>query len=273
MVGKYPRAFTVAVILHLGVIVALVMFSLFRPQEPEEPFVFEVYSPPMAFRDETPPPPRDEVLPDPVTPSPPVRDLNFQLPDIPQEAVQIPRSQERQRPAPTPTPTPPPPPPVEQPRERPPERIRFEDHARTNPAPRPTPRPAPAPPRVETPRVNAPQPVWQNVERNVEPTPTTTNRPPTQAERDELARYFDRLHAAIHAIWAAQSSDFEPGLVTRVRFSLTAEGVLQNPTVVTSSGNRRFDQSILAALRQVRPIGPVPTRESMTITLPFRMVE
>lgn len=267
--GRYPTGFVLALALHLAILLLMVAWSLFRERPPEEPFTFELVSPPIEFRPETPPPPRDVVAPPEPAPTPPVREINFQMPDLPEVPVVIPRSNERPRPTPPPEPRPAPPPPPP-----PPARTTIDDFRRDTPPPRPTPpRPAPTRPPVEAPRVTAPQPAWQNIERNVDPAPTPTNRPPTQAERDELQRYFDRLHAAIYAVWIASAADFEPGLVTRVRFTLSAEGVLRNPSVVTSSGNARFDQSILAALRQVRPIGPVPTREEMTITLPFRMVE
>ena len=262
---KDKGALTIALILHFLLILGFYFSDLHSPEEEEEPFIFEVVQAPSPPAETTPQPPREETVPVVFEPSS-VR--NIEIPEMELENISIPESQRRERPPPPrPVERPSPPPPPE-----PPARTSIDEFRQNNPPPR---NPAPQPretrrPPVESPRlqVTTPSVTDENVQR---PPRETSPRPFTAAERDELQRYFDRLHAAIFSEWMSRSPDFPAGLVAEIRFTISAEGRITGVSVVRSSGNSEFDRSVVQAMRAVRPVGRVPTGESLQPTLPFRM--
>lgn len=52
---------------------------------------------------------------------------------------------------------------------------------------------------------------------------------------------------------------------------LAADGSMLRPKIVKSSGNEEFDQSVLAAIRNTKPIGPRPDGQGGSFTLNFFM--
>jgi colicin import membrane protein len=60
-------------------------------------------------------------------------------------------------------------------------------------------------------------------------------------------------------------------LEARVTFDIAADGTITSPRIARSSGNRDFDESVLAAFRKVHPIGPTPNGKAETWTVTFRM--
>lgn len=63
------------------------------------------------------------------------------------------------------------------------------------------------------------------------------------------------------------------GLTAEVEFFMAANGEISNVRIVRSSGNREFDQSVLAAFRRVTWPGPRPDRRSDTWALTFKMTD
>ncbi|AWI09052.1 energy transducer TonB [Ereboglobus luteus] len=62
-------------------------------------------------------------------------------------------------------------------------------------------------------------------------------------------------------------------LVVRIEFQVYADGTIGTAKVIHSSGNRAFDDSVLKAIRTVRPIGDRPDGKSGAKVADFRMRE
>lgn len=62
-------------------------------------------------------------------------------------------------------------------------------------------------------------------------------------------------------------------LQAKVRFNIAANGTLSGVRIVTSSGSREFDQSVLDAFAKVRSIGPTPNGKSDVWEVTFKMRE
>ncbi|MDF9827012.1 TonB family protein [Ereboglobus sp. PH5-5] len=62
-------------------------------------------------------------------------------------------------------------------------------------------------------------------------------------------------------------------LVVRIEFQVYANGTIGAVKVIRSSGNRAFDDSVLKAIRTVRPIGDRPDGQSGAKVADFRMRE
>jgi colicin import membrane protein len=94
----------------------------------------------------------------------------------------------------------------------------------------------------------------------------------TREEQSELNTYISFLVNALR-----EAHEPPPGvndkLQTEVTFDITASGNILNPRISHSSGNREFDESVLAAFRRVGSIGPVPTGKGDTWKITFRMRE
>jgi len=92
----------------------------------------------------------------------------------------------------------------------------------------------------------------------------------SRAESDLLEAYIALLRQRLRAahVKPAGLSDL---LQTKVRFAIAADGTLSNLRIVTSSGSREFDDSVLAAFRKVRSIGPTPNGKADTWELTFKL--
>jgi len=92
----------------------------------------------------------------------------------------------------------------------------------------------------------------------------------SRAESDLLEAYIALLRQRLRAahVKPAGLSDL---LQTKVRFAIAADGILSNLRIVTSSGSREFDDSVLAAFRKVRSIGPTPNGKADTWELTFKL--
>jgi colicin import membrane protein len=92
------------------------------------------------------------------------------------------------------------------------------------------------------------------------------------AERDQMDGYFALLAQRIRE---AQQKPEGLGseLTVRIEFQVYASGAIGAVKVIRSSGNRAFDDSVLKAIRAVRPIGARPDGKSGSKTADFRMRE
>jgi colicin import membrane protein len=92
----------------------------------------------------------------------------------------------------------------------------------------------------------------------------------TREEMDAFSTYVTFLRRALK-----EAHEPPPGvsdqLEAKVTFDIAADGTISNPRISRSSGNRDFDESVLAAFRKVRPIGPTPDGHADTWTVVFKM--
>lgn len=257
------QALVAALGVHLLFFLGFSMLYWFQAAEEEEPFIFEVVRPPSQPSES----PQEEA---PMEQNPTERPRpSFDVSELLDtgEEITVPVSQERQRPVVRPEPEPQPEPQPERPIRR-----SIDDFRREHGEPRPQ---QPRQPRqtqrteIERTVIRAPSPRIED--HTLERVSESTSRPHSQTERDELQRYFDRMHAAIYRQWLASSPEFPPGLETRIRFTVSASGRISDVEIIRGSGNSAFDQSVRQAMLALPPLGRVPTNESLRPTLPFRM--
>jgi protein TonB len=124
-----------------------------------------------------------------------------------------------------------------------------------------------ATPTINTPQVSAPQ---VNVPRVVED--TRRSQALTQQEQNLLAQYGARLRERINREWK-QPEHLDGGLQAIAEIQVAASGRIISVRLTQSSGNRTFDQSVLAAIEKVGSFEPPPTGEGHTFSMTFRMVD
>ncbi len=153
------------------------------------------------------------------------------------------------------------------------EKMSYQDYLKKHPTPK-TPKTAAVTPKGgNVPRIDA-----QGIAEGVRGGSTANTRGGgggkalTREEQSELNTYISFLLNALK-----EAHDPPPGvsdqLETRVTFDITASGVILNPRIAHSSGNREFDESVVEAFRRVKSIGPTPTGKADTWTVTFRMKE
>ncbi|KXU34111.1 hypothetical protein AXK12_07995 [Cephaloticoccus capnophilus] len=280
-----PKAFFLSLGLHAALGAAIVFFSYtVRARVKPQPHLFELVAGPGENYAALEAPLGDDSAPAETA-------IRFELPEPP--------------PSPVREPEPPAPPPVlETAPEVSPIELAPEAPNPESPKPAPPPRrndnatPKPAPPKPE------PKPMtkaeFDRLHGN-KPNPTavkpTANRPAppvrqistrgivggspsvsegaggtalSRAESDLLEAYIALLRQRLRAAHTkpAGLSDL---LQAKVRFAIAADGTLSNLRIVTSSGSREFDDSVLAAFRKVRSIGPTPNGKADTWELTFKL--
>ncbi len=91
----------------------------------------------------------------------------------------------------------------------------------------------------------------------------------TREEQSELNTYISFLLNALK-----EAHEPPPGtsdqLAAEVTFDITAGGSILNPRISKSSGDRAFDDSVIAAFRRVKSIGPTPNGKADTWKVTFR---
>lgn len=90
----------------------------------------------------------------------------------------------------------------------------------------------------------------------------------TAAEASLMERYYSFLKLKLR-----QAHEPPPGvgdrLSTEIEFFLAADGTMSQIRVARSSGNAEFDDSVVAAFRKVRSVGPRPDGQSEQVKLRF----
>jgi colicin import membrane protein len=90
----------------------------------------------------------------------------------------------------------------------------------------------------------------------------------TAAEASLMERYYSFLKLKLR-----QAHEPPPGvgdrLSTEIEFFLAADGTMSQLQISRSSGNTEFDESVLAAFRKVRSVGPRPDGQSERVKLRF----
>ena len=265
------RGFWVSILVHalfFGSLLLMIAWKRYHKEEP--PVIFELI-------DTSPVPEMQEPVPtpDPVEEPQPVEEPAIEAPMIEQpQPVDIP---DLAIPEPEPEPTPPP------------------------PAPTPTPTPTPAPKVEPKPTPPKPQPKPMTAEefqqkfgkpsptppKPVKPTkaPTITVKKPTvtgvstspqrssAAEQRALEDFIARLRHQIELAWNKPDALEGSEVFAVVSVTVQPSGALRPVKLVTPSGSRLFDNSILAAVQNTRNIGGAPGGQAVTINYTFRMVE
>jgi len=287
-----PKAFFLSLGLHAALGAAIVFFSYYVRThiKPPLPHLFELVAGPgenyaaleaplgddsalaeTAIRFDLPP------LPE--TPPQPVRESEPEPPMLETAPIEPP-------PAVSPIELAPEPPKPEPPKPTPPPR-RNDNAAPKPPPPKPEPKPMskaefdrlhgnkPNPTAVK-PAANRPPPRVRQISTRgiVGGSPSVSEGAGgtalSRAESDLLEAYIALLRQRLRAahVKPAGLSDL---LQTKVRFAIAADGTLSNLRIVTSSGSREFDESVLAAFRKVRSIGPTPNSKADTWELTFKL--
>ena len=243
---KIPKdqAFWSSVILHLVVLLALFLVTIVKAFKPKEkPHIFEMVDPPSErSQSQQAAPPR------------PVAQAPAKLPPVP--TVNIPK--------------PPPlgPRPEEKPKPKPakPQIIDYRDFTKEHPKDKPKPRPVAPRTNMTVPQIEVPELII--------PRSSSSTKPSQQLSRQQmsaLADYSSRLRARIDAAWVKPAQLAGVRLVAEVVFDVSPSGRITNAQLRPGSGNRTFDQSVLAAFRKASSAGPTPTGQPHQFSLPFRI--
>jgi len=231
---KIPKdqPFWTSVILHLMVLLAFFLVTIVQAFKPKEkPHVFEMVDPSSELNQSQQ-----------VAPQPPVDQASDKLPPVPK--VNIPK------PA---VPTP-------RPEEKPPKPqiIDYRDFTKEHLKDKPKPRPV-APPRdIDVHQIDVPD--------------LSPSRPSPQVSRQQmsaLADYSSRLRSRIDAAWVKPAQLAGLRLAAKVVFDVLPSGQMTNVQLRPGSGNKAFDQSILAAFREAYSAGRTPTGQPHQFTFKF----
>ena len=142
------------------------------------------------------------------------------------------------------------------------QRMSYKDYLKKHPTPKPVPQTEAALPRNgHVPRIDA-----EGIAQGVRGGSTANKRGGgggkalTREEQSEFNTYISFLHNALKEAYNGPGG----GLQTKVIFDITSNGVILNPRIIKSSGNREVDEAVLDAFRRVKSIGPTPTGKSET---------
>ena len=86
-----------------------------------------------------------------------------------------------------------------------------------------------------------------------------------------LADYSSSLRLRIDAAWEKPAQLAGVRLAAEVVFDVSPSGQITNAQLLPGSGNKAFDQSILAAFRSASSAGPTPTGQPHQFSLPFQI--
>lgn len=150
------------------------------------------------------------------------------------------------------------------------ERISYQQYRKAHPTPKPV------PPSAGQKAANVPRVDVTGIAGGLKTGSTANNKGGgngkalTREEQDEQNTYISFLLQALK-----DAHEPPPGvsdqLKAEVTFDITASGAILSPRISKSSGNREFDESVLAAFRKTRSIGPTPDGKPHTWTIGFKM--
>jgi protein TonB len=236
---KIPKdqPFWTSVILHLMVLLALFLVTIVQAFKPKEkPHVFEMVDPSSELSQSQQ-----------VAPLPPVDQAPVKLPPVPK--VNTPKPS-------VPTPRP----------EEKPQIIDYQDFTKEHLKDKPKPRPVAPRPDISVHQIDVPKLV-------ISRSPSATS-PSAQLSRQQisaLADYSSRLRSRIDAAWVKPTQLAGVRLLAEVVFDVSSSGRITNVRLRRGSGNKAFDQSILAAFRSASPAGPTPTGQLHQFSLSFQI--
>ncbi len=230
---KIPKdqPFWTSVILHLVVLLALFLVTIVQAFKPKEK--------PHVF--EMVDPPNEVSQSQSPAPQPPVKKAPVKLPPVP----------------------------TPRPKEKPPSKpqiIDYRDFTKEHPKDKPKPRPVAPRPDISVHQIDVPKLI---IPRTSSPTRPSPQLSPQQMSA--LADYSSRLRSRIDAAWVKPAQLAGVRLFAEVVFDVSSSGRITNVRLRRGSGNKAFDQSILAAFRSASSAGPTPTGQPHQFSLPFRM--
>lgn len=229
-----------SVILHLVVLLALFLVTIVQAFKPKEkPHVFEMVDPPSEVSESKQ-----------AAPQPPVQQAPVKLPPVPK--VNIPKPLV----------------PTARPNEKPPEPeiIDYRDFTKEHPKDKPKPRPVATRPDISVHQIDVPKLIIPRTSSSTIPSPQLSRQ-----QMSALADYSSRLRSRIDAAWVKPAQLAGVRLFAEVVFDVSSSGQITNVRLRRGSGNKAFDQSILAAFRSASSAGQTPTGQSHQFSLPFRM--
>lgn len=270
MHAKSPSAFTLSLIIHAFIAAIIFVTTVYVVQQDKPPVIFELVAGPPTAPEQlvapalgnTPNPvklevPKVETPPQQEQPKTVEPEAKVETPPLPPEKVK-------------PTPVTKPKPDVSIAKEmKKATRTSYQDYLKKHPTPKPAP-PSPA---------KAPNVQHIDVEgiAGGKKGGSTANKKGggggpalTREEQNELNTYISFLLQALkdaHEPPLGVSDQLE----AKVTFDITASGSILNPRISKSSGNREFDDSVIAAFRKIRSIGPTPNGKADTWTVGFKM--
>ena len=230
---KIPKdqPFWTSVILHLVVLLALFLVTIVQAFKPKEK--------PHVF--EMVDPPNEVSESKQAAPQPPVKKALDKLPPVP-----TPRPKEK----------PPSKPPI----------IDYQDFTKEHPKDKPKPRPVAPRPDISVHQIDVPKLIIPRSSSSTRPSPQLSPQ-----QMSALADYSSRLRSRIDAAWVKPTQLAGVRLFAEVVFDVSSSGRITNVRLRRGSGNKAFDQSILAAFRSASPSGPTPPGQPHQFSLPFRM--
>ena len=134
--------------------------------------------------------------------------------------------------------------------------IDYRDFTKEHPKDKPKPRPA------EKPR-------YTKVHQIVISPSSSSSKPSPQVSPQQMSTYYSRLSSRIDAAWVRPPQLAGLRLAAKVVFDVSPSGQITNVQLRPGSGNKAFDQSILAAFRNVSSAGPTPTGQQQQFTFKF----
>ncbi len=261
------RGFWGSLVVHVLFFGAVMLMILWNKLYSEpEPVVFELVetSPnPSPVVEDTPPSPEPEpeepaIDAPKIAPSAPVEIPDLNIPEPEPEPTPPP-------PAPTPTPTPTPTP-QPKPKEEP-KTISAADFFKEHGKPTPTP-PKPVKP-TSAPKINVD--TSESLKRLLNDGARNNIQQASPGEQQALMDFIARLRRQIELAW--NKPDGVADVFAVVSVTVQPNGTLRPVVLITPSGNRVFDSSIISAVQHARNIGGPPTGRAETINYTFRMVE
>lgn len=274
MQSNTPSAFFLSATLH-GVLVAIILLFTYvwREQVKETPKIFELVAGEGSnfAATEAPAPSTEDLIklqiptvriptpkPAPVEPEP--QPVVREIPPEPSPVKPVERIVET-KPKPTPKK-------VEPPKVEPPKKMSLAEFRKQNATVKNASTTAPAPRSIKVKTIN----VKGITGGSVKVSEGAGGKALTREESNLLDAYIALLLQRLRAahIKPAGLSDL---LSAKVRFNIAANGTLSGVRIITSSGSREFDQSVIEAFAKVRSIGPTPTGKSDVWEVNFKMRE
>ena len=141
--------------------------------------------------------------------------------------------------------------------------INYRDFTKEHPWDKPKPRPSEKPRYIKVDQIDVSEFIISGSSSSSKPSP--------QVSPQQMSTYYSRLSSRIDAAWVRPPQLAGLRLAAKVVFDVSPSGQITNVQLRPGSGNKAFDQSILAAFRNASSAGPTPTGQPHTFSLPFRM--
>lgn len=254
--GAYCSIALHAAVALAAIVAVFVKTVLKTDEQPQPPVVFEIVEPS----------PQPEPEP---APAPAPQETQITQPKIEEiKKLDIPEPQPEPEPAPEPEPEPAPAPqskpaPKPNPTPKPKQQISYEDFLKKNPEKRNPKhqRQRTTPRKVKVGSVKASFP---NINRiaNISASATTG-----AAMKNKLAAYAQYIHSMAKRNWVPPQDLYEK-LETEISFVVSKSGVISAFSIIRSSGNSAFDNSVATIFKSIS-LMPPPDKQQHTITLTF----